>query len=125
MRYFLLALIVLACSDSPTEPGGKAHPGNLTLVQLNNSSLPTTVYVVDRVTSGTMVLRDDLTYTETFNAIGQAGTPITLVENGTYSSSDSRITFLISYGVTYIGDFSANGDLVTTGGRFPAVYHPS
>lgn len=124
MRYLLLVLLT-ACGASATAPiGGTAHPGTFALATLSGSPLPVTVYVVDRVSSGTLVLRDDLTYTETFNATGQTG-PITLVENGTYTASGSRITFTINYGPRYVGDVQANGDLITTGGRFDTLYHPA
>lgn len=110
MKRLLLALSSLAfaaCgggdSTAPQNPNAAAV-GNYTLTQVNSAPLPFT-YVQNstgraEVTSGTMALRSDLSFTETLNrrVIYTNGTvePINAeVTNGTFAIVGSQVTFTI------------------------------
>jgi hypothetical protein len=99
----ILALVAgTGCSDS-TGPKTPAHVGVWDLLLVNNDALPGTVFQNSSgriiIESGTLTLRDDLSYHETRNyrsvlTTGETS-PFTANEDGIYSVVGSQITFTI------------------------------
>lgn len=114
--FLALFLPLAACGDdSPTDPT-EAAVGTYALVRVNGSTLPALVEQDATgkadVLSGTLTLRSDKSYTETFNvrftpAAGAVQTfPVT--ENGTFTVTNSTVQFKDSDGLTYTGTLSGN-----------------
>src|SRR5687768_4135433 len=115
MRYLVAVLLLaaVACSDS-TGPAPTVA-GTYKLTGLNGQTLPVLVWSDARVVSGRMELRGDGTYTETI-AIKQGTLNYQQIEEGTYTASETVVSFLIDYGVRYTGTV-VNGSLVSTDGQ--------
>ncbi|HEV2147322.1 MAG TPA: hypothetical protein VGR37_07950 [Longimicrobiaceae bacterium] len=132
----VLALVAGACSDGPTDARARVA-GTYELQDVNGSSLPATIAVAPEgrleITSGTMVLRADESYTETvrlriiFND-GQTETE-SFIENGTYSMTGGTITFTVppslgEEGFSYTGEVSGR-TLTYTAQGLTATYRRS
>jgi hypothetical protein len=102
----LVAVTALAgCSDDDdggTTPTNVTGTYNMTLV--NGTSLPGTTEIIVgggrvEITSGTFILRDNKTYTETINtrtvAANGSATTNTQTENGSYAINGSSIIFTL------------------------------
>ena len=108
MRKLLSILVALvlplaACKDG-TGPSG--IDGTYTLVSINTQALPVTVFASNAgridVLDATLVLRSDLSYTETINyrVIPAAAEPFSdvAVENGSYTVAGNAVTFTLLTG---------------------------
>lgn len=114
-----LALVALAsCSgDGPTGTETRID-GTYTLRQANGAAVPTTVAQNEfgrlEITSGTMVLRQDRSYTETLQlrVVYTDGTSETdaAIENGSYEVAGSTVTFTVPSSVAQEG-YSYNGQV--------------
>lgn len=98
----LLSTLAVACSgDGPTGSAEARVSGTYNLSQINGQNLPATVFQSSagrvEVTGGTMVLRDDRSYTETvqLRILPVNGTAQTdqAIENGTFTVVGTNITF--------------------------------
>ena len=97
------AFLLVACGgDGPTSPSNNPV-GSYSLSQVNGAALPQTYFQNSvgyvEVVSGTLVLRQDGSYTETRNnrAVYITGgtQSSSVVENGTYSITGTQVTFTI------------------------------
>lgn len=95
---FAFVLPLTACKDSI---GPSGIDGTYTLISINTQTLPVTVFASNAgridVTDATLVLRSDLTYTETLSrhlvpATGAAYSDV-VVENGSYTVAGNVVTF--------------------------------
>jgi hypothetical protein len=99
----VIAFATLACSGT-SEPKAKSYVGSYALVTLNGGGLPgiyaTTATARGSIVTAALVLRDDASFTETFNtqttvlATGVT-TPFAYSDNGTYSVTGTTITFTL------------------------------
>lgn len=108
MKRYIMALAVLglaACggSDSTAPDPGQAAVGSYTLSQVNGTNVPMVYYQntaghVD-ITSGTISLRADHSFTETVNITtvytSGGSQPTTAVTNGTFSVTGTQVTFTV------------------------------
>lgn len=108
MKQFAAAVgfaIALACNgDGGSEPDRlHEHVGEYALTHIGLNAVPATVFHNStqrvEVTHGLMVLHEDRSYTETLNLTttlsGHSPTVSTVVENGTYRTSGTQVTFTI------------------------------
>ncbi len=101
--FALLAVTLSGCGDNPTSSGESDITGTYTLATVNATAPPVTVFQSSEgrveVTSGSMVLRADNSYTETLNLriIPAAGAPMneSSSENGTYARNGSSVQFTV------------------------------
>jgi hypothetical protein len=122
MTRLVMAALVLgtgAC-DSATDPED-AIVGTYTLATVNGGSLPATVFQAPdyrlEIVSGTLIVRDNNTWTETATIRETDGTTITTetsTVNGTYTLNGSTATFTDSEGDTLTSTFSGSDTLTTT-----------
>lgn len=116
MKRLLLILALAACGDSPTGPATLV--GSYVLTEVNGSALPAIVYPGGVVSGGTMVLREDGTFTETFRLTN--GNDV--VETGAYTVSGDAAAFVTYYGYRYTGVIEASTLVSTTGSVWPTRY---
>ncbi len=121
----LAAFSAAACdSGSSTEPGGGMVASTYALETVNGARLPATIFrdADGRIeaTAGTLTLRGDRSYTESFQVrlVPTSGPSDSdeITENGTYSVVGSTITFTVPAGggepaFSYTG--AINGDVLT------------
>jgi len=121
----LVSALAAACSgDGPTGSSEERVAGTYTMTQVNGQNLPMTVFQSSagrvEVTSGTLVLRADRSYTETVQIriipVGESARNDQAIENGTYTMSGTSITFTVppsggEPGYSYSG--SVNGNVLT------------
>jgi hypothetical protein len=121
----LLAAALIGCSDDDDDDGPLTPSnveGTYTLTAVNGAAPPgTTEFIAGggrvEITSGTFVLRDNRTYTETINTrtvpASGAATTNTQTENGSYQMNGSTIVFTLAATSTepafsYEGTISGN-----------------
>jgi hypothetical protein len=122
MRTLLLILVALilplaACRDS-TGPTG--IDGEYTLVTINTQALPVTIFGSNAgridITGSTLVLRSDLTYTETINrhlVLADTAYSDIVIEKGSYEVRRNAVTFTPladdgGQGLSYTGTVEGN-----------------
>jgi hypothetical protein len=120
-RLVMAALVIgTAACDSSTDPED-AIVGTYTLASVNGGSLPATVFQAPgyrlEIVSGTLMVRDNNTWTETATIRETDGTTITTETStvtGTYAINGSTATFTDSEGDSLTSTFSGGDTLTTT-----------
>jgi len=118
----VMAMSLAGCGGDSTEPGTLSYVGTYNLAAVNNGALPALYFPNEpglSITGGATTLRADNSFTETVNystffAASGVTELVTVIENGTYTVADSRLTFTIAdksswrNGLWYTG--TVNGD---------------
>ena len=101
----VLALAATACGGDSTAPQVDVYAqaaGTYALVSLNGRALPATVFedatIRTDITSASLILRTDRTFTETIDAVNIQGTsqqPERQVHNGTFTLNGTAAAFIV------------------------------